>query len=492
VITSEAKFIFFCLLGTEVLKVQFGTSGLRGLARDLTAGIAWQYSRAFARHLKKQAQSSSVTLVLVAADLRASSPAIKQQVIGGLLSEGMQVIDCGELPTPILAYAALTRGGAAIMVTGSHIPADRNGLKFYLPGGEISKADEVAISALAVECLNFKVPETSAVRVLDGLVRPFLERYIKCLPAGILAGLRVGIYEHSTVARDPLRSLLVALGAEIVRLGHEENFVAVDTETVEDDTKRRLAAWARAHRLDAIVSADGDGDRPLVTDEQGSLLRGDLLGIIVANFLNADVVVTPVTTNSGTEVNIGATIIRTRVGSPYVVAGMEKAKRDGYQAVLGFEANGGVLLGSDFKIGKTKLEALQTRDAFLPILCALVRCAQKAVPMSEMVKSYVLPHALAVKIEDFPVSVSRSLMLSLESEESTTAWLAPFGEVTTLDRVDGLRAMFSNGSIVHLRPSGNAPEMRCYVEATSSEEAVLTAEVALELISKSALAFQTI
>ena len=170
------------------MTVKFGTSGLRGLARDLEAGIACQYSRAFARHLKKQAQSSSDILVFVAADLRASSPSIKQQVISGLLSEGMHVIDCGELPTPVLAYTALTRGGAAIMVTGSHIPADRNGLKFYLPGGEISKADEVEISDLAVDCLDFKVPQTGAVRVLDGLVEPFLERYKKFLPTGILEG----------------------------------------------------------------------------------------------------------------------------------------------------------------------------------------------------------------------------------------------------------------------------------------------------------------
>ena len=77
-------------------------------------------------------------------------------------------------------------------------------------------------------------------------------------------------------------------------------------------------------------------------------------------------------------------------------------------------------------------------------------------------------------------------------EETRTAWLAPFGEVDTLNRVDGLRATLSNGSVVHLRPSGNAPEMRCYVEATSDGEAFLTAQVALELIYKSALAFQTI
>lgn len=67
---------------------------------------------------------------------------------------GVEAVDCGLLPTPALALAAA--GEAAVMVTGSHIPADRNGLKFYLPAGEISKAEEVAISAaFKVEAATF-------------------------------------------------------------------------------------------------------------------------------------------------------------------------------------------------------------------------------------------------------------------------------------------------------------------------------------------------
>src|SRR5690606_10017175 len=87
--------------------------------------------------------------IAVGRDLRASSPDIALACIDALLEAGMRPIDCGITATPALALFAGNRGLAAIMVSGSHIPADRNGLKFYRPDGEIEKADELAISSIA-------------------------------------------------------------------------------------------------------------------------------------------------------------------------------------------------------------------------------------------------------------------------------------------------------------------------------------------------------
>jgi phosphomannomutase len=180
------------------------------------------------------------------------------------------------------------------------------------------------------------------------------------LSAGALEGLKVGVYQHSTVARDLLVDLLKQFGAEVIAFARSETFIPVDTEAVSEDTIALLKQASKDHGLDAIVSADGDGDRPLVTDETGTPLRGDLLGLIAANFLGASSVVTPVTSNSGIEASGTFGVIRTRVGSPFVIAGMQQALEAGEKGVVGFEANGGTLVASNFTINGKTLLALPT------------------------------------------------------------------------------------------------------------------------------------
>src|SRR6476619_4701097 len=114
--------------------LKFGTSGLRGLAVDLIGAESLRYAAAFVHYLQGK---GVIGEVLVGWDLRASSPEIAGDVIAAIAAAGATAVACGELPTPALAFEALNRRAPAVMVTGSHIPADRNGLKFYSAGGEI-------------------------------------------------------------------------------------------------------------------------------------------------------------------------------------------------------------------------------------------------------------------------------------------------------------------------------------------------------------------
>lgn len=121
---------------------KFGTSGLRGLVTELTPDLVRAHVAAFLRACPLGSG------LFVARDLRDSSPRIVADVIAAAHGIGVDVTDCGAVPTPALALAAMGAGAAAVMVTGSHIPADRNGLKFYTPTGEITKTDESAILAV--------------------------------------------------------------------------------------------------------------------------------------------------------------------------------------------------------------------------------------------------------------------------------------------------------------------------------------------------------
>jgi len=469
-----------------VSSLKFGTSGLRGLSADLIGRASALYATAFARYLLKSGHAKSGDLVLVGRDFRESSPAISATCIGALKRAGLTPIDCGTLPTPALALYGLQLKGASLMITGSHIPADRNGIKFYRPDGEIDKRDEVAISeeALAIgDSVLDETPATAENRTAETAVL-FLERNKSLLPSGSLAGLTVGVYQHSTVARDLFGEVLSHYGARVVPLGRSESFIPVDTEAVSPETIRLMKGWAPEQGLDAIVSADGDGDRPLVADETGEPLRGDLLGLIAANFLGAQVVVTPVTSNSGIESAGSYSVIRTRVGSPYVIAGMDEAVAAGKANVMGFEANGGTLTASRFSVEGKPFEPLPTRDSFLPILATLYAAAKAREPLSAVAGSYRLPFAAADRLENFPVETSAALMAYLRASDANLAdFLKPIATVASKSDIDGLRVTLVDNRIIHFRPSGNAPEMRCYVEASTESEAKALLEQGLGLIS---------
>jgi phosphomannomutase len=465
--------------------LKFGTSGLRGLSVDLNGRPSAVYATAFARHLQKSGLAKPGDLILIGRDFRDSSPEVAAICIGALERAGLVPIDCGTVPTPALALYGLQLKAACLMITGSHIPADRNGIKFYRPDGEIDKQDEVAIAAEAAAIGDRPLdatPGTAEDRAATAEAL-FFKRNATLLPDDSLRGLTVGIYQHSTVARDLLGLVLSHYGARVVPLGRSDDFIPVDTEAVSPDTIALLKGWAPHYRLDAIVSADGDGDRPLVADETGHPLRGDLLGLISANFLDASVVVTPVTSNSGVEAAGSYSVVRTRVGSPYVIAGMNEAIADDKPRVMGFEANGGTLTGTSFVIDGHELQALPTRDCFLPILATLYAARSEGKSLSALASGYRLPFAAADRLENFATEKSAALMTYIRaSSDNLTTFLAPVGAVASVSDIDGLQVMLTDGRMIHFRPSGNAPEMRCYVEGGSEDDAKALLSQGLDLI----------
>ena len=469
------------------MSLKFGTSGLRGLSVDLKGEATALYVTAFAHTLLESGRARPGDPVFVGRDFRDSSPEIAATCFGALARAGFSPVDCGTVPTPALALYAMSRKAAAIMITGSHIPADRNGIKFYRPDGEIDKQDEAAISAraaaLAEDAAAIDATPGAGEDAAIAVMELFCARNRTVLPEKALSGMRIGVYQHSTVARDLFTTILGHYGAAIVPLGRSERFVAVDTEAVSAETIALLKGWAAEHALDAIVSADGDGDRPLVADETGEPLRGDLLGLVTATFLKARVVVTPVTSNSGLEKAGGFVVRRTKVGSPFVIAAMNEALAQGETGVMGFEANGGLLTASDFAVHGGRLAALPTRDSLLPVLAVLAHAAAARKPLSGLAADYRLPVADADRLENFAVEKSAALMAHLrEAPANLAAFLKPLGAVAGTSDIDGLRVTLTDGRIIHLRPSGNAPEMRCYVEAQTPEAAKAILKQGLDLI----------
>ncbi len=444
---------------------KFGTSGLRGLVTELTPALVADHTRAFL------AACPTGGAVHVGWDLRPSSPDIAEVVMSTVQAQGLPVQCCGALPTPALALAAMKAGHAAVMITGSHIPADRNGLKFYVPTGEISKADEAAI----LGALGQEAPRAPAAPRHEAPEAgpAYAQRYIAAYGSAALAGLRIGVYQHSSVARDVMVEVLQGLGAETVALAWSDSFIPVDTEALDPETRGMVGGWCAGHGLDAVVSTDGDADRPMVADASGRVVPGDVLGALTARELGAEVICTPVNSNSMV-LELGFDRVEsTRIGSPFVIAAMEAAlETDPAAKVVGYEANGGFLLGFAADAPTGPLAPLMTRDCLLPILAPLVAARAAGQTLAELVAALPPRFTAADRIQGVEPERARAFIAALVADPAArAAFFEDVGPEQGMDQTDGLRMSFEGGDVVHLRPSGNAPEFRCYAEAASAPRA---------------------
>ncbi len=463
---------------SELMKrsgVGFGTSGARGLSEAMSDSVCYSYTRAFLDYLRDSDRYVGGGVAL-AGDYRPSTPRIMRAVAAAIRDVGGEVINCGAIPTPAVACHGIRRHMPSIMVTGSHIPDDRNGIKFYTAEGEILKADEQGIAAREVVVPQTPDVADSLTPVDNQAADDYVQRYLDFFPQGVLAGRRLGLYEHSSVARGVFLRILQGLGAEVIRLGYSERFIPVDTEAIREEDVRLARGWAADDRFDAIISADGDGDRPLISDERGEWLRGDVAGILCARQLGARAVVTPVSSNTALEKSGGFDDIRrTRIGSPYVIEAMQAARAAGIAPVVGYEANGGFLIETDIRQQGRTLAALPTRDAIIVPLALLAMARERGCSLSALRESLPPRFTASDRIKEMPTAISQARIAELRAggTASASAWLGGnLASVSSIDTTDGLRMTLENAEIVHLRPSGNAPELRCYTEADSASRAI--------------------
>lgn len=482
-----------CLAYAPV-ELGFGTSGLRGKIEDMTDLECYINTVGFLRFMMSNGNIQQGATVSLGGDLRDSTPRIMRAALQAITDEGFGVENCGLLPTPAIAFWALQKGQPCVMVTGSHIPADRNGIKFYKVGGEVLKSDETPIKVAVAEARaeiyhqDFGMSafdEAGALKTppvlpaeLNEPVALYKKRYTDCFNGGMLAGKQIIFYQHSAVGRDLFVELLKDFGAEVVAVDRSEIFIPIDTENITPDNARYFKKLAADYPgAFAIISTDGDSDRPFVIDENGIFYRGDILGLVVADYLQADFMAAPISANDAIDTFVAGTpveLVHTKIGSPYVVLAMQSAV--GKKVVTGWEVNGGFLLGNDIPLGNGTLQALPTRDAALPILIALKSAIDKSCAVSEVFAALPKRYTGAGLLDNFPVDQSAKLMEIAVPEDS--AKIAEvfnssngFGVVTSIDKTDGIRMTFDNGDIAHIRPSGNAPQLRIYTVASSQERA---------------------
>jgi phosphomannomutase len=481
-------------LAREPRELKFGTSGRRGRLADLSQLEIYVNVLGELEYLlslpRPDGGISPGDPFFLACDLRPSSPALAQAVFEAVTDAGLRPAYAGLIPTPALANYSWPRGNASIMVTGSHIPFDWNGYKLNTSRGELLKTHEAPIQdsvrrvrdrIYGQPFAESKFDTEGALRrppalpePSDGAAAEYAARYRDFFSGRSVQGLRVLCYQHSAVGRDFLAALLRDLGADVIPAGRSDTFVPIDTEAIDAETLATIQRLLPGGPIDAIVSTDGDSDRPLILAVDAAtgeprFFPGDLVGMVVAEFLGADAVVVPISCNDAIDRGALAPALepKTRIGSPYVIAGMQAAAAKGRSVVCGWEANGGFLLGSDVERDGRKLRALATRDAMLPILGVLFAAREKGVTLSELFGRLPARFTSATIVREFPRSAGAKLVAEMRPAD-----LEPiFGPVERTDQTDGLRIYFRGGDVIHLRPSGNADEFRIYACADTPERA---------------------
>ena len=507
-------------LAYQPKELEFGTSGRRGKVTDLTQLEVYINALAELEYLQSLDPAEGGIVrgdeFSFARDLRPSSDSfvaeqegrgeIAQAIVAAIRDAGMRPVNLGAIPTPALTCYALARRKGSMMVTGSHIPFDRNGYKTNSSRGELLKDQEAPINQRVRSVRQAVYDQPLPLSRFDerGFFkgghqdlppeRPearqaWIDRFTRFFHGSSLRGKRLLAYQHSAVGRDLLAEILECFGAEVIPAGRSATFVPIDTENIREPQLAVIQALAdeaaaKHGALDAIISTDGDSDRPLIlgvdpATKQVRFFGGDLVGMIVAEFLHADSVVVPVTCNDGVDRGCLARLLepKTRIGSPFVIAGMEQARRKGKKRVCGWEPNGGFLTGSDIDRNGATLTALATRDAMLPILAVLFSSMEAGLPLVDLFARLPRRFSRAALLPNFPRATGLRIVAAF-SREGAAGSLAQFfsqamgfGAIVRVDTTDGVRVTFDNGDVAHVRPSGNADEMRIYAVSDTQARA---------------------
>lgn len=425
----------------------FGTSGIRGDAEKLfTNQFCFDIGRTFVKFLE---QHNTLGPIAIGMDSRPSSPRIRDGLFKGLATGGIELFDEGICPIPAINWILKAAPvSASLMITGSHISTKLNGVKFYAFEEEITKKHEGEIENsyhnLKKQRQNIPTEEPEVHQELRAQ-----ELYTEMLAGLITENLpswKVAVDCANGAQSFVIPSLLTRLGLTVVRVNCEpqQELIARDTDTDDKAVIEKLKETVVREKADFGIAYDGDGDRVVFIDEKGNFIQGEYSCSLVAKYSDTSVVVTPISSSQVVD-TIGKKVIRTKVGSPYVVAGMKESG-----ATFGFEPNGGAISS----------EIMYTRDGGSMAIKMLRLFAQFEGHFSELIGQLPKFHMKRTKV-DCPSELNQKIISAAKQEFK--------GEKT--EELDGLKIWIDNATWILFRPSANAPEFRVFAESTSQEKA---------------------
>jgi len=352
----------------------FGTDGIRGrvgegpISADFVLRLGNAYGHALTAAAKQRDREWRKPVVVIGKDTRISNYMFEAALEAGLVAAGVDVQLMGPMPTPAVAHLTHSmRADGGIVISASHNPHYDNGIKFFSAQGEkLDDATELAIEAALDAPFRTVASEQlgKAVRTRDTIGR-YVEACKNSVPRGFnLEGMRIVVdcANGATYQLGPL--VLRELGARVEAIGVDPNGLNIN-DGVGSTHPELLAARVRECGADLGIAFDGDGDRVLFVDGEGSVRDGDdLLFVLACDWQEAGRLRGPVVgtlmTNYGFERALGERgigFVRAKVGDRYVH--QQLLANDG---VLGGEASGHILCLDRASTGDGIVSALQVLE----------------------------------------------------------------------------------------------------------------------------------
>jgi phosphoglucosamine mutase len=367
----------------------FGTDGVRGVANiePMTPETALRLGMAIAARFRASAGASGGLRrgrIVIGKDTRLSGYLFETALASGIVSMGADVLLCGPLPTPGIAFVtASMRADAGVVISASHNPYQDNGIKIFARDGfKLPDEVEAEIEALVggQELLRMRPGAAAigrAVRIDDAV-----GRYVVFLKGTFprdrtLEGVKVVVDCGHGAAYKVAPAVFAELGAHVIPIGCEPDGTNIN-EGAGALHPERMCEVVRERGADLGIALDGDADRVIVCDERGEIVDGDAVMALCATrmlargALHRNTLVATVMSNIGLERAIaaaGGTLLRTQVGDRYVV---EEMRRGGYN--LGGEQSGHLVF----------LDHMTTGDGVVAALAVLAIMTEEQRPLSEL------------------------------------------------------------------------------------------------------------
>ncbi|WP_378947428.1 phosphoglucosamine mutase [Mesorhizobium sp. ANAO-SY3R2] len=364
----------------------FGTDGIRGRANKfpMTAEVAMKVGMAAGLSFQR---GNHRHRVVVGKDTRLSGYMIENALVAGLCAAGMDVFLLGPIPTPAVAMLVRSlRADIGVMISASHNPYHDNGIKLFGPDSyKLSDEIEQNIEAMLDEDVTAMLADSDGLgraKRVDGVHDRYIEFAKRTLPRSMsLSGLRIVVDCANGAAYKVAPAVLWELGAEVIAINVEPNGFNINAEC---GSTHPAGLQKKIHevRADIGIALDGDADRVVIVDENGTIVDGDqIMGLIAQSWqqngrLAGGGVVATVMSNLGLERFLGdlkLELHRTKVGDRYVV---EHMRAHGLN--IGGEQSGHIVL-SDFST---------TGDGLVAALQVLACIKRSNKPMSELSRTF--------------------------------------------------------------------------------------------------------
>jgi len=255
----------------------FKAYDIRGVVnKTLTEEVVYEIGCA----LGSEAQARQQKTMVVGRDGRNSGPVLMKQLIAGLCASGIDVIDVGLVPTPLLYFAAQILGsGSGVMLTGSHNPPDYNGLKMVIDGTTLAR-DDIQVIRKRVENKDYLEGQGEAVK--KAVIEPYMKRITSDVM--LLKRLKVVVDCGNGVAGYIAPKLLTAIGCEVIELfcDVDGNFPNHHPDPSRPENLKDVIAAVKEHQADLGLAFDGDGDRLGVVTSEGKIIWPDRVMMLYA------------------------------------------------------------------------------------------------------------------------------------------------------------------------------------------------------------------